>query len=217
MKSELLSLSSGELDDYFGYDINQIENDLLETARALRPQGTMNNFGEALHQGHQTWVGLDPQTLNTPYSELVRLCDLLSPVADETLIDLGAGYGRMGLVLNLLHPGTNFIGYELVQERVEEGNRILSHHNCSAAELICQDLTDPEFVLPDAQYFFLYDYGKVPHIRNTLKQIEEKADAQSFKVIARGKGSRSLIEHEHPWLCEINPVHHEENFSIYTF
>jgi hypothetical protein len=217
VKSELLALSSPELDQYFGYNINQIENNLLEAARVIRPLGTMDNFGEALHQGHQTWVGLDPQTLNTPYSELIQLCDLLNPAPDEILVDLGAGYGRMGLILNLLHPGTTFIGYELVRERVEEGKRILSSHNCESAELICQDLTDPGFILPDANYYFLYDYGKVPHIRETLKQIEEKADTKSFKVIARGKGSRSLIQHEHPWLCGVNPVHHEENFSIFTF
>ena len=217
MKNELFSLSSPELDDYFGYNINQIENKLLESARAIRPSGTMDNFGEALHQGHQTWVGLDPQTLNTPYSELIQLCHILNPAPGETLIDLGAGYGRMGLILNILYPGTTFIGYELVAERVEEGQRILSAHSCDSGKLICQDLTDTSFILPDAHYYFLYDYGKVGHIRETLKQIEAKADTRSFKVIARGKGSRSLIEHEHPWLSDVHPVHHEENFSIYTF
>jgi len=42
------------------------------------------------------------------------------------------------------------------------------------------------------------------------------ADKMKFKVIARGKGSRSIIEHEHPWLSQVFEVHHEENFSIYS-
>ena len=71
--------------------------------------------------------------------------------------------------------------------------------------------------IPQAQYYFIYDYGKVSHIRRTLKQLEDLTTKQRFKVIARGKGCRSIIEYEHPWLCELNPVIHEENFSIYSF
>ena len=213
---ELFSLPSHEVDRYFGYEIDQIEQKLLSSARDLRPDGSMDNFGEVLHEGHQTWVGLDPQILNTPYSELEELCRLLSPKAGELVIDIGAGYGRLGLVLNMLYANSHFLGYELVKERVEEGNRVFQLNNCKNARLMQQDLTDSHFELPDAKFYFLYDYGKVSHIRQTLKQIEQKTEKLRFKVVARGKGSRSIIEHEHPWLC-ISPVHHEENFSIYSF
>lgn len=213
---ELFSLPSEEVDRYFGYEIDKIEHNLLTSARNLRPDGTMDNFGEVLHDGHQTWVGLDPQILNTPYPELVQLCRLLKPQAGELMIDIGAGYGRLGLVLHTLYPEAHFLGYELVKERVTEGTRVFRNNQCHNARLVQQDLTDDKFILPDAKIYFLYDYGKVSHIRQTLKQIEQKTERLRFKVVARGKGSRSIIEHEHPWLC-ISPVHHEENFSIYSF
>ncbi len=217
MHNELFSLSSPEIDQYFGLQVNDIEESLYLAAKTLRPQGDLSNLGHVLHQGHQTWVGLEPETLQTPYQELLRICELLGPKAHDLMIDLGAGYGRLGLVLHHLYPGVNFKGYELVRERVNEGNRIFQKHNCDRAQLYTQDLTDPDFKIPTASFYFIYDYGKVAHIRETLKQIENFTSSGSFKVIARGKGTRSIIEHEHPWLTQINPVIHEENFSIYSF
>lgn len=211
------TLSSQDLDRYFGYEIDEVERSLLRKAMHLRPQGNMSNFGEVLHGGHQTWVGLDPQTLNTPYSELIELCHLLKPGPDELIVDLGAGYGRLGLILNLLYPGSRFLGFELVEERVQEGMRVLNKNDCRNACLKIQDLTDPDFLLPVADVYFLYDYGKTSHIRETLGQLEKLTEKHHFRVVARGKGSRSIIEYEHPWLSQLHPVHHEMHFSIYTF
>lgn len=217
MHNELFSLSSPEIDQYFGLQVNDIEESLYHAAKTLRPQGDLSNLGHVLHQGHQTWVGLEPETLQTPYQELVKVCHHLKPLSGQQMIDLGAGYGRLGLVLHHFYPGVLFKGYELVPERVVEGNRVFEKFNCDKAKLYTQDLTDREFKLPKADFYFIYDYGKVAHIRETLKQIEAFTDSGKFKVIARGKGTRSIIEHEHPWLSQINPVIHEDNFSIYSF
>ncbi len=216
MHNELFSLSSPAIDQYFGLRVNETEETLYQVARSLRPDGNLSNLGHVLHDGHQTWIGLKPETLQTPYHELLKLCEHLRPQKDEVLIDLGAGYGRLGLVLHYLYPEVFFKGYELVSERVEEGNRVFKNLGCDKAELFCQDLTK-DFIIPKATYYFIYDYGKVAHIRQTLKQLEAFTDSHHFKVVARGKGTRSIIEHEHPWLSQINPVIREENFSIYSF
>ena len=207
---------SESLDEQLGFRVSEIEGKLLDEARSLRPSGNVKTWGEGLHQGSQSWIGLDHQTLQTPYSELARICELLGPRPSDHLVDLGAGYGRLGVVLNVLCPGTRFTGYELVKERVEEGDRVLAALGCEHARLYQQDLTAPGFELPMAEFYFLYDYGKVEHIRRTLRQLEKIADVKNFKLVARGKGSRSLIEHEHPWLADVYPVHREANFSIYS-
>jgi len=214
---DCLSTPSHELDQELGFRINEIEDELLKKALKLRPEGNMSNFSEVLHDGHQTWVGLDPQTLNTPYSELYEMCRALKLKSSDLVVDLGAGYGRLGILLNVLHPGVKFIGYELVEERVQEGNRILTRHSCENAELFVQDLTDPTFKLPIANVYFLYDYGKVSHIRQTLKEIEKLTDKHHFQVVARGQGSTSIIDFEHPWLSQVLPVYRSKNFSIYSF
>lgn len=206
-----------QLDHQLGFRIDAIEAELLAQARALRPQGNHHTWGEGLHQGMQSWVGLDPQTLLTPYAELKQMCQLVNPHQESLVLDLGAGYGRLGIVLADLYPQVNFLGLELVPERVREGHRIFQQLGLSQAQLHQQDLTSPSFVLPPADVYFLYDYGKVSHIEQTLNQLSQLAQQRKFKVIGRGKGTRSLIENYHPWLCALNPVEHRDAYSIYTW
>lgn len=210
-----LPLNSRELDQHLGLRVDAIESELLARARDLLPQGNHWTWGEKLHQGNQTWVGLDPQTLQTPYSELMKMCELLGPRPGEHMVDLGAGYGRLGIVLHHCYKDVEFTGLEFVPERVAEGRRIFERLGYGGS-LIEADLTKETFELPDAEFYFIYDYGKVHHIRRTLRQIEEKVNRLQFKVIARGQGVRSLIENEHPWLSQVHRPHHEENFSIYS-
>jgi hypothetical protein len=216
MIHNLFSLSSEEVDKHFGYEVDRIERDLFLSAKNLRPDGNLTNLSHVLHGGNQTWVGLEPQVILTPYDELLLICQHLSPKAGQTMVDLGAGYGRLGLVLHKICPGVKFIGHELVSERVVEGNRIFDRENCEAARLFTTDLTNDEFILPEADFYFIYDYGKVEHIRKTMKQIEVMADKRNIKVIARGLGTRSIIDHEHPWLSQVYPVIREKNFAIYS-
>lgn len=205
------SPNSKALDQRLGLEVVNIEKDLLEEARRHRPHGHMGNWGPDFHQGHQTWVGLDPQVLQTPYQELLKMCELLVLQPGEHVIDLGAGYGRLAWILKQKYPEVSFTGYEYVKERVDEGNRVLQEEL-----LIQQDLSDPDFELPVADSYFIYDFGKVQHIRKILQQLEDMAETNSFKVVARGRGTRSMIQHEHPWLAQINPPHHEENWSLYS-
>lgn len=206
------SQNSSAIDDYLGLPVSEIEARLLEQARAILPNGSHHIWGEALHQGNQTWVGLHPETILTPYQELKEICELLSPCPEELIVDLGAGYGRLGLTLASLFPETHFLGIEYVPERVEAGKEILNSLGRSNLNLITGDLTAEEFRVPEAEYYFIYDFGKIPHIRSILKQLSDLADKRRFKLVARGGGIRSLIDNEFPWLIEI---HRREKYSIY--
>lgn len=207
---------SEKIDKLLGFNISEIETNLLKEAQEKSPKGNVQTWGAKLHEGNQTWVGLWHQTLQTPYSEMRLICDLLAPLKDSLLVDLGAGYGRLGIVLHALYPGARFFGFEYVPERVIEGAKIFKELSCINASLVQEDLSREDFILPEADYYFIYDYGTVKHIRHTLKQIELMANHKKFKVIARGKGVISIIENEHPWLSKVFPVIREENFNIYS-
>lgn len=207
---------SEKLDLHLGFEIAKIEGKLLEAAQAIDPQGSHKTWGQTIHAGNQTWVGLSHQTLQTPYSELKEICDLLNPAAGTKMVDLGAGYGRMGLVLKAFYPDVSFVGFEYVSERVNEGRRILQHYQCTNSQLHVQDLTEDGFILPKAEYYFLYDYGTVSHIKKTLTQLAIMGNLKKFKLIARGKGTRSLIDYEYPWLSQVYLPTHKEHFSIYS-
>lgn len=199
-------LPSSEIDRLLGFRVPEIESALLEEALVTDPQGNHHRWGAALHSGNQTWVGLHPETIQTPYEELLRVCGQLKLSPGEKVVDLGAGYGRLGIVLRELYPGVHFHGIEFVPERVEEGKRL-------GINLTQGDLTAPEFFPEVADHFFIYDFGKVPHIRMLLEKLSVLADKKKFTVTGRGKGIRSLIAHEFHWLT---PFYEEENFSIYS-
>ena len=42
----------------------------------------------------------------------------------DTFVDIGSGYGRVGCVVGVNFPNSRFLGYEIVQERVIEAQRV---------------------------------------------------------------------------------------------
>lgn len=207
---------SDSLDREFGLDVVSIEQTLFQRAQDLDPNGSLQTWGRSLHGGSQTWVGLLHHTLLTPWHELDQMLDILGPGPNHHFVDLGAGYGRMGLLLHQRLPAAYFTGIELVGERVEEGNRAFVRHDCGRARLVQGDLFDPRFTLPLGDTYMIYDYGNIEHIRWTMGQLQNLATIHRFKVVARGKGVRSLIQYAHPWLSDMGDPVHEEHFSVYS-
>lgn len=208
------NLNSSEIDRVLGFRVSEIERELLTRALKTLPAGDHHSWGAHLHGGNQTWVGLDPETIQTPYQELIRLCEKLSLLEGERVMDLGAGYGRLGVILHELYPGVRFRGIEFVPERVSDAKRVYSHLGMNPDSISGGDLTADDFYPDEADHYFVYDFGKVPHIRRLLNQLSETADRRKFTLTGRGKGIRSLIAHEFHWLT---PFYEEENFSIYKF
>jgi hypothetical protein len=180
----------------------------IETGLVQKKKGPKN-------RDQQWWIGLPTHALLTPYSELRYMLSLLSPSVGDRVVDLGAGYGRMGFVLARHYPKVSFLGYEIVKERVVEAKRCLEAHGCQNALMLCEDLSATEFKLTNADFYFIYDYGSRIAIAKTLNDLREIARTRAISVIGRGRLSRDLIEQENPWLSQINAPEHHGNFSIY--
>lgn len=203
------------VDRILGFRLKYIEEMLVAEARGFEPDGSHETWGPGLHNGVQTWVGLDLQTLQTPYSECLRILQLLKIKPYQHVIDLGAAYGRMGIIIGGLYIKNSFIGYEYVKARVDEGNRIFKELGFARSQLIEQDLFDSQFELPEADIYFIYDYGQVEHIDHTLKQIHAISAKRPVKVVVRGKFTKSIISEKHEWLELMYVGKLEELFSIY--
>lgn len=204
------------VDRILGFRNKYVEEMLIAEARGFDPEGTHECWGPAIHQGVQTWVGLDLQTLQTPYSEIVRILSLLKLRAYQHVVDLGAAFGRMGIVIGGLYLKNTFTGFEYVKARVDEGNRIYKELGLNKVELKVQDLFAKNFELPEADVYFIYDYGQVEHIDHTLRQIEQMAYKRHLKIVVRGKFTKRIILDHHPWLELKYEGKNEELFSIYT-
>lgn len=156
-----------------------------------------------LDDGQERWLRQGPDVFLTPYTEIRRMLEELRPQAGDTVVDLGAGYGRMGYVLDRHFPDVRFLGYELVTERVRAGH----------IGLVCADLLR---VKPEpARFYFIYDYGTRSAIEKTLGDLREIAGGRAITVVGRGRAVRDAIERGHPWLGAVVEPKHHAHYSVY--
>ncbi|HAR44474.1 MAG TPA: SAM-dependent methyltransferase [Bdellovibrionales bacterium] len=192
---------SAEVDHWLGLHTEEIESSLIETIPATERKAL--------------WIGLPVRSLLTPYTEIRTILELLKPATGDSVIDLGAGYGRMGFVIGEHYPETSFTGFERVVERVTEANRCLKLKNISIATMIEADLSSASQVLPPAAYYFIYDYSIPDAIQKTLDDLKRIAQKQKITVVGRGRSARDIIEQQNPWLSQIVRPEHTAHFSIY--
>ena len=197
---------AAEVDRWLGLRTEAIEAGLTQTR------------GEAAgSQDQQLWVGLPVKAMLTPYTELRELLTRLSPPPGACIVDLGAGYGRMGFVIAAHWPEVGFVGYEYVQERVDEAMMALARAGAANGRIGMRqaDLRAPEFRPIAADIYFLYDYGTRDAIEKTLQDLRAIAATRAITVVGRGRASRDAIERAHPWLSQVNPPEHSPHYSIY--
>ncbi len=162
------------------------------------------------------WIGLPVQTLLTPYLEIRRVLDRLGLEPGSRVVDLGAGYGRMGFVMARHHPETEFIGYEYVSERVIEGQRAIERtRSPQGIRLLQADLKSVDFMPVEAGAYFIYDFGSRVAIEKCLQDLRRVARTRPIQVIGRGRASRDAIERKHPWLSQVISPIHGRQVSIY--
>ena len=205
---------SDVVDDYYGFSVYDIESSLVDNAQVKFPNGNYKSWGKSLYAGSEAWIGLHPRQLQTTYYELIECCRELDLKEGETLCDLGAGFGRAGIVIGELYPKSFFIGLEIVSQRVEDGNKIYKKKGFSNCKLIEENLDDPSCI-PICDYYFIYDFGIVGQIKKVLEKLSDISSNKKIKIIARGRGVKTLIQNSHPWLT-VFEIKHFETFSIFS-
>jgi len=195
---------SRQLDEVLGFRCAAIEDELFEVHK-----------DQIFSSPKQFWFGLDLQSMQTPYSELVELVDLLRPQTGHLWVDLGAAYGRLGIVLGFRCPQVQFIGFESVAARVVEGNRIFKHWDLKNSQMQEGDLADRQQQLKPAELYFLYDFGSRDDVYVVLKKLEEISRLRAIQVVARGRGVRGWILMDFPWLYDQCPPEHHANWTVF--
>ena len=204
----LEQLHSQQVDNFLNIRTDKTEGYISVNYRGIQKQ---NKQGMPI----QYWIDLPIEALLTPYTEIREILEQLKPQNNQHIIDLGAGYGRMGFVMHKHFPDTLFTGFEVIAERVLEGQTALKRFGCKNANLIHQDLAAPSFILPKADYYFIYDFGSKQSVQKTLLDLQKIAQSNPIVVVGRGRLSRDLIEQNHPWLSQVQKPIHTERYSIY--
>jgi len=189
-----------QLDKYLGYRISKVEMKLLQRYRAYDSGEDVSNRKKH-YQGTQTWVGLHPQVLQTPYCDIYDALSLLQVQDIYHVVDIGAGYGRVGLVLNALNSDAHFTGFEIVRQRQQEGNRIYAKLGIDNCQIKLQNVLDNDFDLPTADVYFIYDFSEREDVEHILQILRLRSKTQKFYLITRGDRVDFAIKHrfKHVW------------------
>ena len=169
----------------------------------------------------QTWAHLSPDLFQTPYSEL---CDIvehlhkLRPLGGSQWCELGAAYARLAFVLHAFDPEIGYQGFEIDAARVVRAQQALERYGISPSVLSRRNLLEvkaSEFARFDV--FFCFDLGLRSSMSAVMDQIRLSTQVRPrlITMIARGRQSRDVIDHEHPWLSQVHPPEHLDHFSIY--
>lgn len=117
-----------------------------------------------------SWVGLHPQTLQNPYDEILEIMSYLKRENVKRFLDIGSAYSRIGLVLNQLILGIEFVGYEIRKERHLLAQMIYDKYNISG-ELINRDILKELNVIQKFDCLLVYDFSSPAQIELLLKTI----------------------------------------------
>ncbi|MGB0453428.1 MAG: class I SAM-dependent methyltransferase [Bacteriovoracaceae bacterium] len=165
------------LDDVFNFD--------YEAERSLE-----NNFetNERLYLG--SGVGVQ-----SGYSTILLALNHINLKPGSSVVDLGSGYGRVGLVYSLLRPDLNFLGFEYHPYRVGIANKASQNLNLDKnLKFITQDLSLSLFKIPDSDVYYLYDPFTDESYDYILNQIVEISKRRKVIVITKGNARNWLTK-----------------------
>lgn len=149
---------------------------------------TDTTHNERLYEG----AGIGVQS---GYSTVLTALYYLKPNLGARFIDLGSGYGRVGLIIGLLRPDIQFTGYEYVPHRVEVART--SSHNLELenhVQFLIQDLSLKEFQIPIAEIYYLYDPFSKETYSHVLSQLVKLSQDQKIFIATKGNARGWLLE-----------------------
>ena len=135
--------------------------------------------------GQKLYTQINSDTLGTPFAHMENIFKLSELKDGETVIDLGSGFGNVGIYLGLKRPMNSFIGHEIIRERHDEAERVKEYYElnsiCFQNSDICQ-LDEANLIAGDQ--FVLYDPLSLPMLNELLGKMKNIARNKSFKIIA---------------------------------
>ncbi|UYL10298.1 class I SAM-dependent methyltransferase [Bdellovibrio sp. SKB1291214] len=144
--------------------------------------------GERLYEG----AGVGVQS---GYSTVLTALNHLQITGSSKFVDLGSGYGRVGLVVGLLRPDIHFVGYEYVPHRVQISAKTAERFEIQDhVKFQVQDLSLKDFSIPEAEIYYLYDPFSEETYSHVLHQLIDLSRRKPFVIVTKGNARKWLLD-----------------------
>jgi len=200
------------IDRASGFHIQQISQEIQKQDR--------QRFNDK-HEGEETYSFAGPALLLTPYTEILNVFRSLGLKPSMHVVDLGAGFGRVGLALAAREPSVSFTGYEIVPERIQEGQRIAKDWQLAdRLKLLEKNMADPHFLPEPADIYFAFNPvsgSTFDKILEDLRRVGLKS-GKRFRLVLFGPSPFEKADAQ-PWLkASSNPeIPKGEDLKVYEF
>lgn len=165
-----------------------LEIDYFETPE-MKP---VNTGGERLYEGGGVGV-------QTSYSTILKVLEHLKLPANPHLVDLGSGFGRVGLAAGLWREDLQFSGYEFVGNRVKAANDSAARAGLgSRIRFMQQDLGDADFEIPAADVYYLYDPFSESTYQRVFARLANLRKERDITIIAKAGAKANFLR----WMKE---------------
>lgn len=157
-----------DVDVVLGIDYQEARETMLQSTGA-----------ERLYEGGGAGV-------QTSYSTILKVFEALNPQAHSHLVDLGSGFGRVGIISGLWREDLRFSGYEYVGHRVAAANASAERAGVAGqVRFFEQDLSDPSFQIPEADAYYLYDPFSASTYQHVFRRLAELSRERSISIIVK--------------------------------
>lgn len=176
-------------------------------------------FGQnirAIYRNEDVYLELDPEDLFTPYRVLAQISKQLKFKSADTLVDLGSGLGRVGIVMGLLNPKLKFIGIELMKERHLQAQKAAKNLGLSKKVVFeCGDLS--KIKIPQAKTYYLFNPFSFLTLRKVFLGLKINAQNQKFSIVMAQVGRPPRMVRKQPWLKQVYLSPLDRNWRAHGF
>lgn len=171
------------------------EQDALRGAESSEKRKALTTLG--LNENHDRWF--------SNHLTLLGTLESARKLGVKTIVDLGCGTGRLGLLAGLLYPDIKFIGLDLYAPRISAAQSAAHRWGFqNRIQFRVQDLLNTSEALPEADFYFVF--GPTTDVEINSRVVNRLKDTLQNKkaVVSSHHNLTTRLLFAQPWLYKLN-------------
>ncbi len=167
--------ASQRIDQLLGLQSYTIEQTLAANNSESYTSVSPESSNKSRIKDYKTWIGFSHQDFQTTYHEFKEILETIQLIKGSVVVDFGCAYGRLGIVTKVLFPEIKFLGFEIIPLRAAEAVRVNQLIPGGHVEVRSDNLVSLDFVPPEADLYFIYDFSDKSDLKVLLEKLRQKA------------------------------------------